>query len=349
MCNSLTPDPLKQNYSRTLLEEVFIESDANTLRLNFTQPGEYQVFQGADPQYINWDAPLKVTTQKLELPRKCARPFFGIITPAQEKLLVAERKIIFSGLDNFRDLGGIKTQDKRYVSWGNFYRSDALCNLQTSEFSHFENLNIKKVFDLRSDFELKTAKDNLPQQVAYLHFPIFADNNSGMLQGMQQKMEQGVLTVSDAEELLIQANQSFAVDDVEKFKNLLHQFFSENLSPLLFHCTAGKDRTGFTAALILALLNVDKQTILAEYEMTNFYTQQKLEKLITGYMHQASSNLKIEPHAIEILMSVDKKYLNTAFDVIEKQYGGIDAYLKNQLGFSDDFRAAIISKYTYKL
>lgn len=337
-----------QKYKRTLKEDVYIESTENNIEIIFTKKGKYTVFEGTSPETINWKSPMQVKNKNLLLKRNTPRPFYGIITPNKDTLLIAERKLIINNLDNFRDLGGLKTKDGRFVSWGRFYRSDALNELLTSEFPYIEDLKINKVFDLRSDFEIETAKDNLPANVIYEHFPIFADKNSGMLQGLQEKMSQGILTVADAQELLMQANQAFVNEDSAKFNTLLHQIIVEDDMPNVFHCTAGKDRTGYTAAMILAILKVDKQTILDEYEMTNFYTEAKIKKMIENYANQKNIKGKIEPDAIGALMSVNKKYLEAAFDIIEQKYGGIDAYVKNELGFSDLQRQAIIEKYTYK-
>jgi len=338
-----------QTYKRSLKEQVYINSDVKNIELNFDKKGKYIVYEGPTFESIDWNSPINVKQKKLVVNRNSPRPFFGIITPSKDTLIIAERKLIIADLDNFRDLGGLKTQDGRYVNWGRFYRADALHDLLSSEFSYIDYLNINKVFDLRSDAEILQAKDNLPTNVIYEHFPIFDDKNSGMLQGIQQKMSQGVLTKADAEELLMQANESFAIHDSNKFDTLLHQIIVQDNKPNVFHCTAGKDRTGFTAAMILAILKVDRKTILDEYEMTNFYTEAKIKKYIDGVINQKMLEGKMEPAAIGALMSVNKKYLEAAFKIIDAKYGGIDQYIKNQLGFSDEQRQRIIEKYTYKI
>ena len=349
MLTAIAPLSRAQTFTRTLKEEVFINSNVNTIELNFAKKGKYKVFEGTSPNTIDWNTSIKVKNKKLVLARKSPRPFFGVITPSKDTLIVAERKLIIADLDNFRDLGGLKTTDGRYVNWGRFYRSDALNDLLNSEFSYLDYLQINKVFDLRSDMEISVAKDNLPPNIIYEHFPIFDDKNSGMLQGIQEKMRLGVLTKAEAESLLIEANETFANHDAKKFNTLLHQIIVDDAMPNIFHCTAGKDRTGYTAAMILAILKVDKQTILDEYEMTNFYTEDRIKKAMQGSLKQPGIEGKITPEAIGVLLSVNKKYLEAAFDIIDKKYGGIDAYIKNQLGFSEAQRQAIIEKYTYKI
>ena len=337
-----------QDFKRTLKEDIYVVSDSKSVQLNFTKPGKYVIYEGFSPSNINWNAPINIDGSSISLPRNLPRPFYAVVTPTNDTLMIAERKLIINDLDNFRDLGGLKTQDDRYVNWGRFYRSDALNVLLSSEFNYIDGLDIKRVFDLRSDFEIKSAQDNLPKNIAYEHFPIFADNDSGMLQGLQEKMSKGSLTKADAEQLLMDTYKSFANEDAIKFNKLLHEIFIEYDYPSVFHCTAGKDRTGFTAAMILSILNVDRKTILEEYEMTNFYTQSKIEDLMKNVSKLGYGD-KIEPAAIEAIMSVNKKYLEASFKIIDSKYGGIDAFIKNQLGFSDEERSELIQKYTYKL
>lgn len=339
---------IAQDFNRTLKEDIYVVSDSKFIQLNFSKPGNYTIYEGFSPSNINWNSPIDVNGSSISLPRNLPRPFYAVVTPSKDTLMVAERKLIINDLDNFRDLGGIQTKDGRFVNWGRFYRSDALNVLLSSEFHYLDGLDIKRVFDLRSDFEIKNAKDNLPKNIAYEHFPIFADNDSGMLQGLQAKMAKGSLSKADAEQLLMDTYKSFANEDAPKFNDLLHQIFIDYDYPSLFHCTAGKDRTGFTAAMILSILNVDRKTILDEYEMTNFYTKSKIEELMQNVSKLGYGD-KIGPDAIEALMSVNKKYLEASFEIIDTKYGGIDAFIKNQLGFTDAERVALIQKFTYKL
>lgn len=335
-----------QDFKRTLKEEVEVNSNENTIELVFSEPGEYVLAEGTSPKTMNWKQSIAVDGKKITIPRTIPRPFFGVITPKKDTLIVAERKLIINDLANFRDLGGIKTKEGKYVVWGRFYRSDALNELLTAEFPYVEGLGLRKVFDLRSASEIEKAKDNLPSNVIYEHFPIFSNKNSGLIDGLDDGLKKGNLTKAAAEELLLKMYQSFAKDDAKKFKSLLHQIMIQDDDPNVFHCTAGKDRTGYTAAMIFAILKVDRQTILDEYEMTNFYTKE-LIKMYAADVEKLGYGKQLSPEVVEVIMSVNKKYLETSFEIIDKKYGGIDAYIKNQLGFSDAVREKLIQKYTY--
>lgn len=335
-----------QNYTRTLKEFIYVNSNVDSIELNFTKPGLYKIAVGESPKDINWSNSIVTNNSKITFKRDIPRPFYGVITANNDTLIVAERKLIIADLANFRDLGGIKTTEGRHIVWGRFYRSDALSELLTAEFPYVEDLKVGKVFDLRTEAEIEKAKDNIPKNIIYEHFPIFSDKEDGMIAGLGQSLALGKLTKQKAEDIFVKMYVSFAKDDTLKFNNLLHQVIIADNYPNIFHCTTGKDRTGYTAAMILALLKVDRQTILDEYEMTNFYTQKLIRESA-----QAISKLgygdKISPDVAKVLMSVNKKFLEASFDYIDKNYGGMDAYIKNQLGFSDEERAKLIAEFTY--
>lgn len=177
-------------------------------------------------------------------------------------------------------------------------------------------------------------------------FPFFDNKNSGLIDGLEESLRQGTLTKVKAEELLANMYKSFADNDSEKFNHLVHQIMIEDKYPNVFHCTAGKDRTGYTAALILAILKVDRETILDEYEMTNFYTEKRIKSVVENVDKLGYGN-KISPEAVLAIMSVNKDYLRASFDVIDNKYGGIDSYIKNQLCISDEVREKLIEQFTY--
>ena len=335
-----------QDYKRSLKEDVYVNSTADRIELVFAKPGKYVIYQGASPKNIEWNKSIAVDGSTISFSRSTPRPFYAVVTPSNDTLIVAERKLVINDLSNFRDLGGIKNVDGKYVAWGKFYRSAALNNLLTSEFPYLGNIDLKKVFDLRSDSEIKKAKDNLPKDITYEHFPVFDNKNSGLIDGLEESLRQGTLTKVKAEELLANMYKSFADNDSEKFNHLVHQIMIEDKYPNVFHCTAGKDRTGYTAALILAILKVDRETILDEYEMTNFYTEKRIKSVVENVDKLGYGN-KISPEAVLAIMSVNKDYLRASFDVIDNKYGGIDSYIKNQLGISDEVREKLIEQFTY--
>lgn len=333
---------------RTLEEKVVISSDDKNITLQFSEKGDYQIFEGTSVRSINWNAPktLKQSTE-FTTPKHSLRPYFAVVTRENDTIIVAERKIPFHKTSNFRDLGGIKTREGRFVKWGKFFRSDAMASFTEEELARYASLHIAQVFDMRSTNEVQHAPNQLPNGIQNIHTPIFDEMHSSMFAGLEEKMKKGLLTEEDAAELLVISNRQFADEYAEKFRNILQQLIATE-QPVVFHCSAGKDRTGFMSALVLSLLNVDRETIYDEYEMTNFYTKDKIK----GMMQQAEKGKSMFPgmntETLARLMTVDREFLKAAFDIIDTQFGGIDAYLRNQMGISDQKREEVISQFTYK-
>lgn len=178
-----------QEFPRTLRENVIVTADADKIVINFTEKGNYKVYQGKSVETIDWDNPTVLeATNKMEVNRpKDDRLYFAVINEVKDTLIVSERKILFKNVVNLRDLGGIETKDGRYTQWGRFYRSDALVGLQKQDFEAFRNLKIAKVYDLRSDFETEKAPDHLPKTMEYIPFSIFDAAYGKTLQEMGVK------------------------------------------------------------------------------------------------------------------------------------------------------------------
>ena len=101
---------------------------------------------------------------------------------------------------------------------------------------------------------------------------------------------------------------------------------------LLFHCTAGKDRTGIGAALFLYSLGVPYKTIVEDYTATNYYRKDENVKAIAGM----TKMMNIDPDAAKAMMAAKKEYLDANFAAIKQQYGSVDNYLKTQIGLTNE-------------
>ncbi|MCD8540083.1 MAG: tyrosine-protein phosphatase [Leadbetterella sp.] len=328
----------------TLKSPVGAEHRSGAVKLTFDKDDVYRVFSGTSKENIDWQtATFIVKGTELQWRTEQFRPYFGVITSANDTLIVTERKIPFARPQNFRDLGGLVNMEGKTVKWGQFYRSDELSGLRNEEFAGFQALGIKAVYDLRSEKEITEAPNRLPEDVQYNHRPVFNESGNHSFEGIEDKIKSGTITEAETREMMKAVNKAFATENIPVFRKVLTEVL-ESGSPVLYHCTAGKDRTGFLSAMILSVLKVDRNTILDEYEMTNYYTKQKTEALLKSG-HPMMANVK--PEVLKALMGVDRSYIQEAFRVIDGQFGGIDAYLKNEMGITDSRRAAYIAKFTY--
>lgn len=227
--------------------------------------------------------------------------------------MARERRIAVAGAPNFRDLGGYEAADGKTVKWGMVFRSDDLSDLTFADMEVVASLGIRTVVDFRDRQEVLYSPDVLPKTVAKsVNIPIEA----GRIMG---SVGEGRLTRKRLTGVMISVYRALAHDFQPSFREFFGLLANPDGLPLLFHCTAGKDRTGFAAALFLSALGVDKKTIFDDYLLSNACL---LEKYVAGVDYDE----EMQP-----LYSVDAAFLNAAFDVIESGFGGVEKYLSDNL------------------
>jgi len=290
------------------------------------------------------DQPLDLTRDQVTLSGQIKRPFFKIVSQ-KDTVVVANRRIDFKNINNFRDIGGLQTANGKVVRWGMIFRSEQLAHLEKSDFDKFIDLQIETVYDLRTTSEIKNNKDQLPENVTYHHIQTVKDNGD-LLTRLRSKLLRGEITEEQSLKMITDLYQNMVTADLASLKDLLRNILSAD-TPVLFHCSAGKDRTGVVTALILSILHVDRKTVFEEYMMSNYYRRNKLKKILTKAKLAKAIKPKINLHVIENFMRVDEKYLSAVFDVIDNQYGGTDLFIKNQLKIDEQDRQQMIDKFTY--
>jgi protein-tyrosine phosphatase len=156
----------------------------------------------------------------------------------------------------------------------------------------------------------------------------------------------GKVSGADAEKRMLDFYRNYVTEHPEVIRKIVTEIL-ESDTPVLYHCTAGKDRTGMITALILTVLRFDKETIVNDYLLSNNYR----EKLV-GQRLRLAGNLhfiypKLDIRILEKLSWVEKAYLEAAFNEISKKYGSTDRYIQEVLGISEGKREEYIRKFTY--
>ncbi len=236
-----------------------------------------------------------------------------------------DRLIVLEGSFNTRDLGGYKTADGKTVKWNLVYRSDDLANLTNNDLNTLEKLNIKTIIDFRTESEQRRAPDKVPSTVKNI-FSIISDV------GDMSSINVKEITNDSGANLMIKGNEYLVENSKKQYTQFFQILMNENSTPLIFHCSAGKDRAGFAAAMFLSSLGVDRETIYEDYMLSAKYATKKYQYLI-----DESPNLAA-------LMTVKREYLKAAFDKIDKEYGGIENYLKNELNVDLDLMRSIYTE-----
>ncbi len=302
---------------------------SSTYHMEFKKEGTWTIYQGDSPSTIDLSASVGQTSENsitLDGFNSDQRYYFAVVLNGAEISMVSETQLPFKGQPNFRDLGGIVTADGHKVRWGMIYRSGDLSKLTSSDVTYLGSLHLNTVIDFRSESEVALAPDKLPEGVQHLNIAI--DDSLLDKQQIITWLQEGNAEVFDT--ILIYANRLFVTEYHDQFALFLQQLQQAD-GPIVFHCTQGKDRAGWATALFLSALGVDRETIIENYLASNDYLNSYIEKTI-ALINAAGMNGEL----IRPMLEVKREYLETALDLVDSEFGGMESYLKNQLGVDVD-------------
>jgi len=244
------------------------------------------------------------------------------------------RRILFEGAVNFRDLGGYPAPDGRRTRWGQVFRADNLAGLTEADLVLLESLGLKALIDFRLPMEREASPDRLPEgssirRVEAGFIP------AGTLE-MLALVKAGTIPAPEIERRVIAQYRLFCVDHTEEYRQTFAVALDPRSYPLLLHCTSGKDRTGFAAALLLLALDVPRETVIEDYNLTNLFRR--------PVPHLFGPETPEE--VMTILLSAQPKYLEAALDQVDRVYGSFDDYLEQALGVGDSDRQRLVDLLT---
>lgn len=247
-------------------------------------------------------------------------------------------------VNNFRTVGNIKNSEGRTLKEGIFYRSGHLHQLKRKSFKELENLGIKEVIDLRNSKEISDKPDQLPNDIIYKKYSAFKDEGDQLTKAKKLVLK-GKVNGADADKRMIDFYREYVTENPEVIKKIITEILDSD-HPVLYHCTAGKDRTGITTALILTILKFDKATIYNDYLLSNNYRSKLVLKRLKLADHLHFLYPQMDLSVLEKLSWVEAAYLDAAFDEINKKYGSTDAYIQQVLGISQNMREEYVKKFT---
>ena len=239
------------------------------------------------------------------------------------------RKIVLDGTSNTRELGGYKTEDGRSLKWGVLYRSDKLSELTDADQEYLLQLGIKRVIDFRSSEEKQNEPDQLPSTLKYIEMPIEAD---GAIRPKVEAILKGDLN-EDVGAILVETNKEFISDFSGVYKGFIESLI-ENQEPTLFHCTAGKDRAGFAAALVLLAVGVPEKIVIEDYMKTNKYTEETIQDYINKINLYSLGSVDAE--ILRPLLGVEERFIRAALDEIKQKYGSVENFIRDELKIRDE-------------
>ncbi len=237
-------------------------------------------------------------------------------------------------IPNFRDVGGYKTVDGLHVARGLVYRSGVFNPMSTEAIQQLELVGLKNFYDLRTASEREPRPDQIPPGAHHTHLNVLADSKSAapaQLDALlvEPKKANAALGDGKIEAQFIEGYREFISlpSARESYRALFMALADSQALPAVFHCTGGKDRTGWASAALLTLLGVPKETVIQDYLRSNEYTLPQYKADIDNFV--AAGGSRNIPIAI---FGVKAEYLEASFDEMETQYGGITAYFSEGLG-----------------
>lgn len=284
---------------------------------------------------------------------------FLLVGCSNEHNIVAVEKqtLELKTIPNARELGGYQTKDGKTVRRGVLIRTGVLTDASAEEInSLIQDYHLSAIIDMRASYELAEEPEPQFDGIAQYNFrimdeqmmagraaavsDILTDPNVDPIKRMMSILEAGVISDQMYVEFLQGETGKAGFRDF--FRVLLE---TPEGNAVLWHCTNGKDRTGVAAMLLLGVLNVDEETIMADFMLTNEF----FEAEISGMRKQLESFIQDKALLEELLVinrGVYAPYMQNAIDYIKSNYGDIPGYVKSELGLTDDDIAKLQRLYT---
>jgi protein-tyrosine phosphatase len=245
------------------------------------------------------------------------------------RMQTPSRLLPLQGASNFRDLGGYAGHGGRTVRWRRLFRSDHLGGLTPTDHDAVQSLGIRRAFDFRGAQESQSQPYRVPGLVQH-PLPI----EPTVAQQMHALAQAGLpLTPQRMEGLMEDLYLRLVDHESARFAQWFGHLLADD-SPQVFHCTAGKDRTGLAAALLLRALGVPQAVVEADYLLTNVH-----------YRRPPSRDPRVPDDALAVLWSVRPAFLHAAFDRIDRQHGGLQRFLQQRLQLTPADRDRLAALY----
>lgn len=225
------------------------------------------------------------------------------------------KHIPMDGPQNFRDIGGFLNRQGLMVAWNRLYRADTLKRLSEKDVEKLRAMNVRTIVDLRGKKEQETMPDVVPEGIRYCSCPMmkeeFTDDGQMARNSFLQSLMTGYQTmVKDGADLIGRAAQA-VMEGVQD-------------GAVVFHCTAGKDRTGILAAVLLLTLDVCEEDIVADYQVSFTYNSKGINKMVEQspklkeFVEQAGEDSMLHSHPKNIRAVLELLNSETVKDWLEE-------------------------------
>ena len=315
------------------IEDVDVLRDGTTAMIQWSAIGSVDVLWSSDPE-----APVESMEILAEGDddgifaitdlNPSTRYYFYLRHQDGSGVRVAARLLPLEGGLNFRDLGGYTTIDGKIVKWGHVFRSGQMSDLTTQDYQYLSGLGIRVVCDYRST-EQRAHYPTFWEagEIEYIARDYASDTDEEALIAM--------LTNPQLTPEILAANMAVNYYDGieeqrESYSRMFHKL-AEGDIPLAFNCSAGKDRAGRSAALVLAALGVSREQIIHDYSLSELYVDY-LKEVSADPNHEFAFFADMPADMVGPFLRSDPRYIANTLDYLQSEYGGIEGYLDRALG-----------------
>lgn len=348
---------IKQPYT---LPDIDFYREGDQCEVTFLNPDQQacQLMVGKSPEEVTQVlAESSSASFTFEL-KKEQGPYYYQIAGAVNSPIFGERLLPLTGAINVRDMGGYRTKDGQQVKWGLLYRGDQLSQLTEADIAYLERINFHSIIDFRNDQEREL---NPNYSFASIKNYYKCDPNSTVSEAAGAVVsfeEENKLIVKNLENgavppeelngsgIIFHKNyREFVTSEhaKESFREMLKALLKEENLPAFMHCRGGKDRTGFGAALILAVIGVEREEIIKDYLITQDVREERTKFKMAQYAKYTDNQDVLD--YLEAMIDTRRDYLESSFAAIDETYDSVEDYVKTALGITSEEIQALKKLY----
>ncbi|MDA5144692.1 tyrosine-protein phosphatase [Streptomyces sp. AD681] len=300
--------------------------------------GPVELAVGPSPEAVDHDHPVARVDGAVRalLPEPGPGRCYVSVAPVDggAAVLAAERVVPLEGASNFRDLGGYRIRDGGRTRWGMVFRADAPDRLTGADLAAIGGLGLRTAYDLRTDGERAKAPSVLPPVVRRVPFAIGGEASRPTPLG---ELFRGDRTRAIPDDFLYRVYLDMVEQDAAVFGRVLTGLAEPDGLPAVIHCTAGKDRTGLAAALLLSVLGVDDATLLDDYTLSRLYFN---ERRMAGLTPRLAA-LGLDEERYHAVFGAPRAAMAATLDQLRERYASVEEYLTGRAGVTPGTIAAL--------
>ena len=244
------------------------------------------------------------------------------------------RHVPFEGAVNVRDIGGYRVTYGREVRRGRLFRGDSLSQLTNPDLERLDELGLRTVIDFRTPGEiLLSGPDRLPYGAELVQLPVSGGDLGSVYEIIasgDHELQRWQLGDGRAASFMVEINRAFVADarQREAFGAALRLMCAPGRLPLLYHCTSGKDRSGWMTAIVLTALGVPRELVLRDYLLSNDFHRTGYQKLRFDLV---KTGIVADPELLRPILEQSATYLGAAFEEADRRYSSFEEFLTRGL------------------